>query len=139
MGPGGYRVAEPKWEKIESELRAKGLTPVTEEWDRRIRNWLLAHGGEYDMETGELIIDENKVVNEAQKKITDLIANSKEGKFISDREKDELSEALGTKEKGGQTRDLGEVPWSEEFPRGRESIEGEREQRGGRSSRNQTG
>ena len=67
MGPGGYRVAEPKWEKIESELRAKGLTQVTEEWDRRIRNWLLAHGGEYDMETGELIIDESKVVNGAQK------------------------------------------------------------------------
>ena len=51
------------------------------------------------METGELIIDESKVVNGAQQKIIDLIAKSKEGKFISDREKDELSEALGTKEK----------------------------------------
>ena len=47
---------------------------------------------------------------------------SKERKFIADREKDELSEALGTKEKGGQTRGLGQVPWDQGFPEDRESL-----------------
>ena len=60
MGPGGYRVSEPKWDKLEADMRAKGIIPATEEWDRRIRNWLLAHGGEYDLETGQLVLDEKK-------------------------------------------------------------------------------
>ena len=47
---------------------------------------------------------------------------SKEGKFIPDREKDELSEALGTKEKGGHTRGLGQVPWNQGFHEDRESY-----------------
>ena len=52
-----------------------------------------------------------KSYSRTPEKILDLIAMSKEGKFIADREKDELSEALGTKEKGGTTRGLGQVPW----------------------------
>ena len=122
MGPGGYRVSEPKWDKLEADMRAKGIIPATEEWDRRIRNWLLAHGGEYDLETGQLVLDEKKVVHKTQEKIVNLIALSKEGKFIPDRERDELSEALGTKEKGGNTRGLGQVPWDQGFPEDRESY-----------------
>ena len=47
---------------------------------------------------------------------------SKEGKFIADREKDELSVALGTKEKGGHTRGLGQVSWNQGFPEDRDSY-----------------
>ena len=50
---------------------------------------------------------QKKVIHKPPKKNLDLIAMSKEGKFIADREKDELSEALGTKEKEGHTRGLG--------------------------------
>ena len=60
MGPGGYRVSEPKWDKLKADMRAKRIIPATEEWDRRIRNWLLTHGGEYDLETGELVLDEKE-------------------------------------------------------------------------------
>ena len=121
MGPGGYRVSEPKWDELESDMRAKGIIPAIEEYDRRIRNWLLGHGGEYDLETREFIIDANKVIREPHKNILDLIAKSKEGKFIADRENDKLSTALRTKEKGGHTRGLGQVPWNQGFPEDRES------------------
>ena len=54
-------------EKLEADMSTKGIILATEEWDRRIRNWLLAYGGEYDMETGELMIDANKVIHEPRK------------------------------------------------------------------------
>ena len=44
MGTGGYRTSVPKWEEAEKDLRAQGLTPATEDWPIRVRNWLLAHG-----------------------------------------------------------------------------------------------
>ena len=32
MGPGGYRLWEPKWEKMENDLRARGIPLGTEGW-----------------------------------------------------------------------------------------------------------
>ena len=44
MGAGGYRSAEPKWDQIEATIREKGITPATQEWPHRVRNWVLGHG-----------------------------------------------------------------------------------------------
>ena len=57
MGPGGYEVAMPKWDKKEQELIAKGIRPETirEEWELRAQNWFLGHGSTYDETTGDLI------------------------------------------------------------------------------------
>jgi hypothetical protein len=34
LGPGGYKTAEPKWDKDEAEMRSKGIIPVTDDWDK---------------------------------------------------------------------------------------------------------
>ena len=59
LGGGGYVSAEPKWDLIEAAMREKGITQVTDDWPRRVRNWMLAHGAEYDA-SGDLIVDETK-------------------------------------------------------------------------------
>jgi len=123
LGPGGYGSAEPKWAKAEAELRKKGVTPSTEAWPTRARNWLLGHGAKYDMETGELQIDEKAKNPVPHKEIVEAISEAREGKFIPDRENDELTKALGNPEKSGRTRGLGpDVPWIIGFPEQRETY-----------------
>ena len=53
MGTGGYRIAGPKWDQTEAAMHKKGIIPATDSWPHRARNWVLGHGAEYDMETGE--------------------------------------------------------------------------------------
>ena len=123
MGPGGYISAEPKWGADEAAMREKGITPATEDFPHRLRNWVLGHGAEYDAETGELIIDEKKANPIPQKDIVQAVKDAREGKFIPDREQDELTKALGNREKGGRTRGLGaDTPWYIGFPEDRESY-----------------
>ena len=107
MGAGGYRSAEPKWDKVEADMREKGIAPATEEWPHRVRNWVLGHGAQYDVETWELIVDEKKEISKPQKANVEAVKEVREGKFIPDREHDELTKALGNPEKGGRTREIG--------------------------------
>ena len=37
LGPGGYKVAIPKWEKMENDLIVKGIVPQTLSWPKRAR------------------------------------------------------------------------------------------------------
>ena len=39
MGPGGYHLWVPKWEKMEDDLRARGIPLGTEGWDPRAKSW----------------------------------------------------------------------------------------------------
>jgi hypothetical protein len=55
MGPGGYKIAEPKWDMQEAALREKGIEPEIEHWPRRSRNWALRHGAVYDERTLKLV------------------------------------------------------------------------------------
>ena len=50
MGPGGYALAMPKWEKLESDMIAKGINPEPYKWVDRARNWFYGHGGTLDSE-----------------------------------------------------------------------------------------
>ena len=51
LGTGGYKTAMPKWDKPEAGMRAAGITPATDGWPLRSRNWILAHGSSYDPQT----------------------------------------------------------------------------------------
>ena len=73
MGTDGYKSAQPKWDQAEAAVHEKGITPATEAWPHRARNWILGHGAEYDIETGELIIDEKKEISIPQKAIVAAI------------------------------------------------------------------
>ena len=109
MGSGGYKAALPKFDKLEEDLRAKGITPATEEFPRRARNWLLGHGAKYD-EAGNIII--SKKIEAPFAALVKVFEDVKEGKFKPDRDEDELTKALGNPEHGGWTRGWGGYPWS---------------------------
>ena len=43
-GSGGYKVAQPTWDKAENDLLAKGIQPATLNWPERARTWFFGHG-----------------------------------------------------------------------------------------------
>jgi hypothetical protein len=100
MGTGGYKTAEPKWDQAEAAMRAQGITPATQNWSRRTRNWVLWHGSSYDPKTGELIHNNEKIIV-PHKDIVEGINEVIEGKFHPDKENDELTKALKNKEHPG--------------------------------------
>ena len=106
MGPGGYKTAEPKWDRAEDSMRAQGIIPATENWSQRSRNWILGHGSSYNEETGELVHNNEKMIV-PHKDVVAAIDEVRAGKFHPDREKDELTKALKNLEHTGQTRGLG--------------------------------
>lgn len=112
MGPGGYRTALPKFDKLEADLRAQGITPATHDFPLRSRNWLLGHGAKFDAK-GDLVVDKKIATPFAA--LVKVFEEVKEGKFKPDREKDELTEALGNPEHTGWTRGWGGYPWSTGF------------------------
>ena len=123
LGAGGYITAAPKWDKQEAELVEKGVKPVLADAPRRVRNWTLGHGGKYDMVTGDIAFDENEKHPLPKKAILDAVQEAREGKFVPDRERDELSKALGNEEKTGRTRGYGaDTPWCIGFPLDLESY-----------------
>jgi hypothetical protein len=50
-------------------------------------------------------------IREMEARLVDLIRMTTEGTFEPDREKDELSATIGTREHGGRYRGKGAVPW----------------------------
>ena len=123
MGTGGYRTAEPKWDQTKAAMREKVIITAIDSWPQRARNWVLGHGAEYDMDTGELKNNEKREISIPQKAIVEAITEVQKGKFIPDREKDELTKALRNPEKPGRTRGFGpSVPWKIGFPEDHESY-----------------
>ena len=59
MGSGGYATAISKWEKMEADILAKGITPESLNWPKRVKNWFFARGGRLDLETGKLVHGQN--------------------------------------------------------------------------------
>ena len=112
-GQGGYRVAIPKWEAMEKELLKKGITPASLKWPQRAKWYFLAHGGTLDQTTGDLIPSDK--LRAAAQRMEEALKLKEEGKFKPDREKDELSFALGTPEHTGRVRGLGVIPWKHAF------------------------
>jgi hypothetical protein len=79
MGPGGYKLAEPKWDMEEAALREKGIEPKTEHWPRRSRNWALGHGAVYDKRTWKLVQKEKQIA-EPLRELVKTIAEVQEGR-----------------------------------------------------------
>jgi len=52
MGSGGYETAIPKWQKMETDLIAKGIKPESAKWPQSAKNWFFGHGGSLNPETG---------------------------------------------------------------------------------------
>ena len=113
LGPGGYAKAIPKWIKMEEDLRAKGIVPANHTWPLRARWFFYAHGGSLDPEDGSFRTSDS--IRAAVERLEVAIKMVEEGTFRPNREKDELSFALGNPEHCGRTRGMGVVPWNRGF------------------------
>lgn len=114
MGSGGYRSYTNKWVKLEQELVAKGVVPETINWNTRTKQWFFGHGGSIDPESGKVTY--GKRIEEAHQRLMHILNEKAKGSFVPEREKDELSYAIGTVERGGRTRGLsGNIPWKYGF------------------------
>jgi hypothetical protein len=116
MGSKGYKGVIHKMMEEEAALAAKGIETETHGWSRRAKLWFYGMGGRLHPETGKCVFTrkmlETPIANlkKAMKEIMD-------GTFIPDREKDDLSRALGNKEHWGRARGIiGSPPWIHAFP-----------------------
>ena len=65
------------------------------------------------MEDGSFVTSD--AIREAATKLDDALKAVSKGSFKPDREKDELTYALGTPEHTGRVRGMGVVPWKHDF------------------------
>ena len=120
LGSGGYPTAIKKWNKMEADLLAKGIRPESLEWGERAKNWFFGHGGTLDQETGKCVYGAR--LQEAAERLFYAQRATASGAFRPNREKDELTYAIGTIEHGGRTRGKGSVSWEHGFPQDRPSY-----------------
>ena len=92
LGQGGYKLAKPKWDKMEKDLLDRGITPVTINWPERSRTWFYGHRGSLDPVSGSCIYGPN--IQRAAQRIQETIQAVAEGTFQPDRERDEMTYAL---------------------------------------------
>ena len=119
LGTGDYNTAVPKWEAFEAKLLDNGIIPQTADWPERSKFWLFAHGAGLDPVTC-LIVPQGKWKEKIEyitKELVKAIDLVRRGLYVVDREKDELSLALGNPEKVGRVRGYGYgVTWAQGFP-----------------------
>lgn len=113
LGPGGYIKAIPKWKEKERELLEKGIRPATSDMEERAVYWMFSHGADYS-EDGSLSYKDSRT-EEVSKRIVEIHEQVSQGSRQSKRQRDVLTEALGTPEHPGRTRGLGLVPWKLAF------------------------
>jgi len=131
MGSKGYDGNMAKWDALETELDNKGFPPEPRTWNERTRNWFYGHGGTLDPKGKAIFNQRHKdnpllPIEEIRKAVKDV----EEGRFVPDRENDELSRALGNKEHDGRARGFaGSPPWTIAFPEERKKFSDRSHQR----------
>ena len=87
-----------------------------QEWAERAKLWFYGHGGKLHPETGKCIFTKAQLATPLAE-LKKIMEEVEAGEFHPDREKDELSRALGNPEHSGRTRGTeGSVPWNYGFP-----------------------
>ena len=82
----GYKLAVPKWEKMEQDLLDRGIQPATMNWPERSRTWFYGHGESLDPVTGACIYGPK--IQLAAQRLQEAIQAVAEGIFQPDRERD---------------------------------------------------
>jgi len=113
LGTGGYKSARRKWEAMEQDLLNKGIRPATLDWPERSKNFLYAHGATLNPVDGSVVYGEE--IAELATRLMEIIKLVGEGAIKPNREKDELTLALGNPEHTGRCRGKGAVPWKYAF------------------------
>jgi hypothetical protein len=111
--PGGYKAAILLWTNMEQGLCEPRIPDPLEGCTLRMRIWI--QGQSRIDDKGQLVTsdcDITRVIENAK----DLITKEKTGKFKPQRQKDQLSAALDTKEHRGRTRAISLIAsWKEGF------------------------
>jgi hypothetical protein len=97
LGPGGYKTAATKWEKVKAALIEKGITLAVADWPIRSKQWFYAHGGKLHPETGQIMGPND----EACTNLITKLSKARDGTFNPNRENGELTSALGHPEHQG--------------------------------------
>jgi hypothetical protein len=84
---------------MEEDLIARGIIPATFNWPLRAKYFFYAHGGTLNMEDGSFVTSDR--IREAADKLDTTLKAVAEGTWKPDREKYELTYALGTPEQKG--------------------------------------
>ena len=115
MGSGGYLKARPKWSKVENDLLEKGIEPETMNWLDHCRTWFFGAGGTLDPVSGKCHWTDAQLKIPV-KRLRHYINAAQRGAFVPDKEKDELTMALGNPEQPGRTRVTpGSILWKVGF------------------------
>jgi hypothetical protein len=101
LGSGGYTAKIPKCRKEEEERKLAGLSDTLEGLDECSRNWALAR---QPIVTPEGVTFRNLTTTEIYNRLQQIAEQQKIGLFKPDREKDQLSTAIGTPEHTGCVR-----------------------------------
>ena len=112
---------------MEEQVTRSGATPQTAPWIERAKHHLYARGVTLAAD-GNLNFKSDRE-QEVIQRIVDAHTQSFQGSFRPDRENDQLTLALGTKEHPGRTRGKGVVPWKEGFPKFAESYRSRKRRR----------
>jgi hypothetical protein len=94
---------------MEEDLIARGIEPATFNWPLRAKYYFYAHGGTLNMEDGSFVTSDR--IREVTDKLKTALVAIAEGILKPDREKDEMTYALGTPEHTWCVRGMGVVPW----------------------------
>ncbi|KAG2577077.1 hypothetical protein PVAP13_6NG080030 [Panicum virgatum] len=113
-GSRGYIRKIPEWEEQAERLVHSGVTLQTDGWDPRAVRYLLARGAYYNPDGSLGFRDRD--AEDLGRKIHEAHEAASTGAFVPDRENDELTRALGSKEHPGRTRGTDNVPWRFAFP-----------------------
>ena len=101
-GSGGYLKARPLWAKAENDLLDKGVEPETLNWLDHCRTWFFGVGRTLDPVSGKCRWT-NEQLRIPVTKLRQYIDAAWQAIFVPDREKDEITMALGNPEHLGRT------------------------------------
>uniref|UniRef100_K3YCE6 Ubiquitin-like protease family profile domain-containing protein n=1 Tax=Setaria italica TaxID=4555 RepID=K3YCE6_SETIT len=115
LGAGGYTAKIAKWRREEEERRRAGLSNLFEGLDERSRNWVLAQI--LKVTPNGKVKFKHPTTEEIYARLEQLAKAQKKGLFKPDREKDQLTDAIGTMEHSRRVRGMSStLPWGKAFP-----------------------
>ena len=103
------------WDKAGNDLIAKGVEPESLNWPDCCQTWFFGVGRTLDPVSGKCRWTDEQLKIPVTK-LRHYIDAAQQGTFVLDREKDELTMALGNPEHPGRTRGTpGSIPWKAGF------------------------
>uniref|UniRef100_K3YD16 Ubiquitin-like protease family profile domain-containing protein n=1 Tax=Setaria italica TaxID=4555 RepID=K3YD16_SETIT len=115
LGVGGYTAKVAKWRREEKERRRAGLPDMFAGLDERSMNWVLARIP--TVTTDNKVKFKHRSTTIIYERLEQLAEVQKKGLFRPDKEKDQLTAAIGTVEHSGCVRAMSStLPWGKAFP-----------------------